>query len=85
MQKAGHNSSHERRDEMKQRIRNEIKGEIARKGETIASMTKKLGWSANTLGMKLRGERDFTWDQVEEIIDVLGLRDDPDRLHRIFF
>lgn len=71
--------------QLKERTRNELRGEIYKQRETIVSMTKKLGWSKNVLGRKLNGEVDFTWDEVQQLIDTLGIRDDADALHRILF
>ena len=85
MNKAGHNSSHERRDVMREETRNKIRGKISEKGLSISMFADQIGMVKNTFSRKINGGADFTWDEVERMINALDLKDDLTELHRIFF
>lgn len=70
---------------MKEETRNKLRGKISEKGLSISKFAEQIGMVCNTFSRKINGGADFTWDEVEKMINVLGLKEDPSELHRIFF
>ena len=54
-------------------IADEIRAEMARKKLTAMSLAARAGVKHQTLARKLRGERDFTFREVECVAQALGI------------
>lgn len=54
-------------------IADEIRAEMARQKLTAVSLAARAGVKRGTLARKLRGERDFTFREVEGVAQALGM------------
>ncbi|MBR2822654.1 MAG: helix-turn-helix transcriptional regulator [Clostridia bacterium] len=52
---------------------NELKGKITAKGLTIQAFCDQFGFSRSTFDRKLNGPGEFDRDEIERIINALGL------------
>lgn len=55
---------------------NKLKSYMALKGETIKSLAATVGMASKTLSEKINGKSDFTLNEAEKLIQILGI-DDP--------
>lgn len=62
---------------------NELRGKIVANGMTIGEFCEKANFVRSTFNRKLNGSSQFDRDEIERIIDVLGLTWDEAR--NIFF
>lgn len=70
---------------MKAETRQRLMGALRGHGLTQEIFAREIGMHPKTFNRKLNGHQDFTWDEVERIIEKLDLKDNTDELHRIFF
>ena len=54
---------------------NELKAEITRKGETVKSVSSKMGMNRATFYRKMCGVSDFTRAEISQLVEILGLSD----------
>ena len=52
---------------------NELKGQITAKGMTIQDFCNQAGFIRSTFDRKMNGSSEFNRDEIERIIEVLGL------------
>lgn len=52
---------------------NELRAEIARRGETVKSVSCKMGMDRATFYRKMRGVSDFTRAEIQKLVYILGL------------
>lgn len=52
---------------------NELKGKITAKGMTIQDFCNQAGFIRSTFDRKMNGSSEFNRDEIERIIEVLGL------------
>lgn len=50
-----------------------LKGRIVEKFGTQAALAKEIGWSERTLSLKLTGKTAFSQDDIEKMLQLLGL------------
>ncbi len=62
--------------------RAELRAEIARKNLSKTSIAEALGLSLTSLGLKLKGDREFKESEIRKLIDILGLT--AEDVNRIF-
>lgn len=62
---------------------NELKGKIIARGMTIQDFCDRFGFVRATFDRKLNGSSEFNRDEIERVIDALGLTWDEAR--NIFF
>jgi len=62
---------------------NEFKAEIARHGDTLTGLARKLHISHVSLSLKANGKRDFTQSEIARIKEIYELTNE--RLDIIFF
>lgn len=62
---------------------NELKAELVRNGETVKSISRKMGVASSTFHKKMNGVSDFTRSDMEKIVGILNLSN-ADAM-RIFF
>lgn len=55
---------------------NKLKSYMALRGETIKSLAATIGIASKTLSEKINGKSDFTLNEAEKLIQILGI-DDP--------
>ena len=64
-------------------LANELKAEIIRKGETVKSISSKMGMDRGTFYRKMKGASEFTRADIRKLVDILGLSSNV--AIRIFF
>lgn len=64
-------------------LANELKAEIIRKGETVKSISSKMGMDRGTFYRKMKGISEFTRADIRKLVDILGLSSNV--AMRIFF
>ena len=62
---------------------NEFKAELARHGDTLTGLAKKLNISNVSLSLKANGKRDFSQSEIARIKEIYGLNNE--RVEIIFF
>lgn len=63
--------------------RNELKGRIVAKGFKVEDFCKEIGMKRVTFDRRMKGQSEFTRDEIVQIVNVLDLS--MDEMYSIFF
>jgi transcriptional regulator with XRE-family HTH domain len=56
-----------------QHIRGEIRAELGRQDMSQGELAQRLGWSAEVMSKRLRGDTEFRGSELSKIAEILGV------------